>query len=101
MQRKNYVLHPENLILTLKIQHHIMKICNSKIPVKRENFLHCAKLSLHHRVINFFFFFLLPYDALSSTESNDVLVDLVSRRGWEKWKSYNELFQSLKVQKIG
>ena len=82
MQRKNSVLHPKNLILTLKFQHYIMEVCNPKIPVKSKNFLALRKIIFTPLSDQFFFFFLMPNDALSSTESNDVLVDLVSRRGY-------------------
>ena len=81
MQRKNSVLHPKNLILTLKIQQYIMEIRNPKIPVISESFLALRKIIFAPPSDQYFFFFLLPNDAPSSTESYNVSVYLVSRRG--------------------
>ena len=58
-----------------------MEMCNPEIPVKHENFLALRKIIFTPPSDRFFSFFLLPNDALSSTESNDVLVDLVSCQG--------------------
>ena len=78
-----------------------MEINNPKILVKCENFPALHKISFTPPSDQFFsFFFLLPNNALSSTESNDALISQASKSSklgeMEKLRRVVSKFESAK-----